>query len=82
MPLKSGVLKRLKKLTHNPCHSPKRPIIEAVPEKSPSSTKNVSRSKRIRKPEITRKGENIREISAPVSPTSEKKKSSGNGEEA
>lgn len=72
MPSKSGVLKRLKKMDHRPRHSPERLDVEAVSEKFLSSTRSISFSMKIRKPQINRKGVTIHEIPASVSPTSKK----------
>ena len=76
-PSKTGVSKRTKKPTHRHRHSPEpRLIIEYVPEKSISSPKEVyvSKAKRIRKRQLNRKGVVIREIPAPVSPASKKRR--------
>lgn len=58
VPLKSRVLKRLKKMAYTPCHSPKRST-----SFSPTLT---------RKPQLNRKGVVIRKIPTPTSPASKK----------
>ncbi|CAH1412548.1 unnamed protein product [Lactuca virosa] len=64
-------------MDHRP-HSPDWPIVEEetaeVPAKSLSSPKGVSRSKRICKPQISRKRVKIHELPALVSPTSKKQR--------
>ena len=65
-----------KKPAHIPRHSPERPTIDDVPEKSLSSPKedSMSKIKKIRKPQLNRRGVIIREIPAPVSPSSKKRR--------
>lgn len=79
VPSNTSVIKRTKKPTHRPQHSPeRRPIVEEVPKQSISSPKEVtvSKAKRIRKLQLSRKGVVIREIPTPVSPASKKRSAS------
>ena len=65
----------MKKPTNRPRHAPeRRPIVEEVPAKSLSSPKevSVSKTKRIYKPQLSRKGVVIREFPTLVSPDSKK----------
>ncbi|CAH1450437.1 unnamed protein product [Lactuca virosa] len=75
-PWKIGVLKRTKKPAHITRHLLESPIVEEVPEKSVSPPKEnfVSKFKKIRKPQLNRKGVLIREVPAPISPASKKRK--------
>lgn len=57
-------------MAHRPRHSPGIRIVDAGLEHLISSPKGVSSSKRIHKPQVSRKGVLIREIPAPISPTS------------
>ncbi|CAH1438286.1 unnamed protein product [Lactuca virosa] len=77
VPSKIGVLKRTKKPTHRPRHSPERPIIEEVPVEPFSSPKegSILKIRKIRKPQLNRRGVKIRDVPAPVSPALKKRKS-------
>lgn len=68
VPLNTCILKRTKKPAHRPHHSPKRPIVQEVSNQV-SSTKGITK---IRKPQINKRGVLIRELLAPMSPTSKK----------
>ncbi|CAH1452899.1 unnamed protein product [Lactuca virosa] len=76
VPSKTGVLKRTKKPSHRPRHSPERPIDEELPVGSLSSPKegSISKIKKIRKPQLNRRGVIIHEVPAPVLPGSKKHK--------
>ena len=69
VPLKISVLKRTKKPVHKPHHSPKR-TLDHKRSKHVSSTNGI---KKIRKPQLNRRGVLIHEVLAPVSPACKKK---------
>lgn len=76
VPSKTGVLKKTKKPAQRPRHSlERRSNVKKVHEKSISSFKRafMSRSNRILKPQLSRKGVTIREIPAPISGFEENK---------
>ena len=76
-PSKTSVLKTLKKMAQRPPHSQERGLVhQEVPDMSLSSQSEtfISKVKKIKKPQLNRKGVIIREIPTPVSPASKKRR--------
>lgn len=73
IPSKTGIPKHTKKPAHHPRHSPKPPFIEEY-SNEPTKEDFVTKIRKNCKPQFNRRGVRIRELPAPVSPASNKRK--------
>ncbi|CAH1413193.1 unnamed protein product [Lactuca virosa] len=77
MTSKTSILKQTKKPAHRPHHSPEPPIIDEAFDEPFYSPKEGSISKgikKIRKPQLNRRGVRIRDVPIPISPPLKKRK--------
>ncbi|CAH1440255.1 unnamed protein product [Lactuca virosa] len=77
IPSKTCILQRTKKRAKRPQHSPLRPCVPDVEVQTPTKSHHTHSSskgvKKIRKPQLNRRGVLIREVHAPVSLASMKR---------